>query len=131
MLESFSAAGFLVHTPFGPRKSGIPDSVEMPAPVSATTDAASRIQPAISSRATSSFPAAAIRCRVSGRTGRAGRGASLGNRRAPPGISGGHRQRRVALEALVGPQHALPAQDRRDAGAVQGVLDGGDVLAGG
>src|SRR6476659_2273629 len=37
MDESFSAAGFLVQTPCGPRKSGIQDSVEMPAPVSATT----------------------------------------------------------------------------------------------
>src|SRR6185436_11457168 len=37
MLESFSASGFLVHTPCGPRKSGMPESVEMPAPVSTTT----------------------------------------------------------------------------------------------
>src|SRR5882672_2873483 len=37
MFDSLSAVGFLVHTPCGPRKSGIPDSVEMPAPVSATT----------------------------------------------------------------------------------------------
>ena len=37
MLAVFSAAGFLVHTPLGPRKSGMPDSVEMPAPVSTTT----------------------------------------------------------------------------------------------
>src|SRR5471032_2338615 len=36
MLESFSASGFLVHTPCGPRKSGMPDSVEMPAPVNTT-----------------------------------------------------------------------------------------------
>src|SRR5919198_2206768 len=36
MLESFSATGFLVHSPCGPRKSGMPESVEMPAPVSAT-----------------------------------------------------------------------------------------------
>jgi hypothetical protein len=36
MFESFSASGFFVQTPFGPRKSGMPDSVEMPAPVSAT-----------------------------------------------------------------------------------------------
>src|ERR1035438_2661607 len=37
MSESFSAFGFRVHKPWGPRKSGIPDSVEMPAPVNATT----------------------------------------------------------------------------------------------
>src|SRR5438552_6014768 len=37
MSESFSALGFLVQTPWGPRKSGMPDSVEMPAPVSTTT----------------------------------------------------------------------------------------------
>src|SRR3954468_12522280 len=40
MLESFSASGFLVQTPCGPRKSGMPESVEMPAPVSATTRSA-------------------------------------------------------------------------------------------
>ena len=33
-MESFSASGSRVHTPFGPRKSGMPLSVEMPAPVS-------------------------------------------------------------------------------------------------
>src|SRR5437762_7051923 len=43
MFESFSAFGFLVQTPCGPRKSGIPDSVEMPAPVSTTTCVASSI----------------------------------------------------------------------------------------
>src|SRR5260221_8104618 len=48
MFAAFSAAGSLVQTPFGPRKSGIPDSVEMPAPVSTTTCLASRSQPAIS-----------------------------------------------------------------------------------
>src|SRR5438105_4314741 len=36
MLDIFSATGFLVHSPCGPRKSGMPESVEMPAPVSAT-----------------------------------------------------------------------------------------------
>src|SRR5262249_1252602 len=40
MLESFSASGSRVHTPCGPRKSGIPDSVEMPAPVKTTTSLA-------------------------------------------------------------------------------------------
>src|SRR3989442_340510 len=37
MFESLSAFGSRVQTPCGPRKSGIPESVEMPAPVSATT----------------------------------------------------------------------------------------------
>src|SRR6478609_9632199 len=36
MFDSFSASGFFVQMPFGPRKSGMPDSVEIPAPVSAT-----------------------------------------------------------------------------------------------
>src|SRR5712692_9997235 len=36
MSERRSALGSLVQTPCGPRKSGMPDSVEMPAPVSAT-----------------------------------------------------------------------------------------------
>src|SRR5438067_12390906 len=44
MLDCFSASGFFVHTPCGPRKSGMPESVEMPAPVSATTRSASAIQ---------------------------------------------------------------------------------------
>src|SRR5262249_15670358 len=45
MVASFSASGFFVQTPWGPRKSGIPDSVEMPAPVSATIRRAAAIQP--------------------------------------------------------------------------------------
>src|SRR6185436_768985 len=49
MFDSRSALGSRVHTPDGPRKSGMPDSVEMPAPVSTTTDRASVIQVATSS----------------------------------------------------------------------------------
>src|SRR5258706_7684148 len=45
MLESFSACGSFVHTPWGPRKSGIPDSVEIPAPVRTTMRFASSTQP--------------------------------------------------------------------------------------
>src|SRR5215211_754035 len=37
MFDNRSAFGSRVHTPCGPRKSGMPESVEMPAPVSATT----------------------------------------------------------------------------------------------
>src|SRR6185295_13593734 len=44
MLEGFSASGFLVQSPCGPRKSGIPESVEMPAPVSTTIRRAASIQ---------------------------------------------------------------------------------------
>src|SRR2546423_14636040 len=44
MLDGFSARGSFVPTPCGPRKSGMPESVEMPAPVSATTRLASAIQ---------------------------------------------------------------------------------------
>src|SRR3954465_3602668 len=36
MFDIFSACGFFVHRPCGPRKSGMPESVEMPAPVSTT-----------------------------------------------------------------------------------------------
>src|SRR5260221_368196 len=43
MLESFSASGSFVHSPCGPRKSGIPDSVEIPAPVRITMRLASSI----------------------------------------------------------------------------------------
>jgi hypothetical protein len=34
MFTSFIRSGCVVHTPFGPRKSGMPDSVLIPAPVS-------------------------------------------------------------------------------------------------
>src|SRR5438093_1153032 len=44
MVAIFSAAGSFVHTPCGPRKSGMPESVEIPAPVSATTRVDSSIQ---------------------------------------------------------------------------------------
>src|SRR4051812_27648961 len=43
MLDIFSASGFFVHRPCGPRKSGMPESVEMPAPVSTTMRRASSI----------------------------------------------------------------------------------------
>src|SRR2546426_10488330 len=45
MFDIFSASGFLVHRPCGARKSGMPESVEMPAPVSATILRAAPIQP--------------------------------------------------------------------------------------
>src|ERR1044071_10038741 len=45
MFDSFSASGSLVHTPCGPRKSGIPEAVEMPAPVSATMCEEAATQP--------------------------------------------------------------------------------------
>src|SRR4029077_288396 len=57
MFERRSAFGSLVHTPCGPRKSGMPDSVEIPAPVRATTRAAPSSQDrtsSIASRMTSS-----------------------------------------------------------------------------
>src|SRR5262245_50826601 len=44
MFDIFSASGFLVHSPWGPRKSGMPESVEIPAPVSTTTRCAPSIQ---------------------------------------------------------------------------------------
>jgi predicted DNA-binding protein (MmcQ/YjbR family) len=40
-VDSRSASGSFVHTPCGPRKSGIPESVEIPAPVRTTTRFAS------------------------------------------------------------------------------------------
>src|SRR3954471_19088794 len=56
MFESFSAFGSFVQTPCGPRKSGMPDSVEMPAPVRPVTKPASRNQPAITSRSVGTAP---------------------------------------------------------------------------
>ena len=44
MFDIFSACGFFVHTPCGPRKSGMPESVEMPAPVNATIRRAAATQ---------------------------------------------------------------------------------------
>src|SRR5262245_51408251 len=44
MLDIFSASGFFVHRPCGPRKSGMPESVEMPAPVRTTTRCAASTQ---------------------------------------------------------------------------------------
>src|SRR5688572_21015973 len=44
MLDIFSASGFFVHRPCGPRKSGMPESVEMPAPVRTTTRSAAFTQ---------------------------------------------------------------------------------------
>src|SRR2546421_8403273 len=44
MVAIFSASGFFVHTPWGPRKSGMPESVEIPAPVSTTMRRAASIQ---------------------------------------------------------------------------------------
>src|SRR5688572_19006392 len=49
MFDSRSAFGSRVQTPCGPRKSGMPDSVEMPAPVNATMDSASSTQAATDS----------------------------------------------------------------------------------
>ena len=51
MFEAFSAAGLRVQTPFGPRKSGIPESVEIPAPVSTTT----RLAAVIAARAAANW----------------------------------------------------------------------------
>src|SRR4030095_11959438 len=45
MSDNFSASGLRVQTPCGPRKSGMPESVEMPAPVNTTMRLAESIQP--------------------------------------------------------------------------------------
>src|SRR4051812_6710253 len=45
MLDIFSASGLRVQTPCGPRKSGMPESVEMPAPLSTTIFEADPTQP--------------------------------------------------------------------------------------
>ena len=45
MWAAFSAAGSLVHRPCGPRKSAMPLSVLIPAPVSTTTAVRPREQP--------------------------------------------------------------------------------------
>lgn len=54
MFDAFSAAGLRVQIPFGPRKSGIPESVEMPAPVSTTIRSAVAIRSAAASTPTGS-----------------------------------------------------------------------------
>ena len=45
MFEVRSALGLVVHRPLGPRKSGMPESVEMPAPVSTVDPSSPRHQP--------------------------------------------------------------------------------------
>ena len=73
-------SGSLVHTPFGPRKSGMPESVEMPAPVRTTTrpcppDQRSRPRPASRDRRPR-------RRRCPGRTAPAAAGSPLWHRPA-------------------------------------------------
>src|SRR4051812_50121145 len=62
MLDNRSAFGFVVQTPCGPRKSGMPDSVEMPAPVRATTRLAVAIHRRTSSRGSVMFRSPEIYC---------------------------------------------------------------------
>src|SRR5437016_3950647 len=59
MWERRSARGSLVQTPLGPRKSGMPESVEIPAPVSTMTDRAALSHPAMAARS-GSTPAVLI-----------------------------------------------------------------------
>src|ERR671918_3209837 len=66
MFDRRSAFGSLVHTPCGPRKSGIPDSVEIPAPVSATTRWAAPSQPRASASSRSRSSAIAGYFKLSG-----------------------------------------------------------------
>src|SRR6185503_7745359 len=56
MLDNFSASGSFVHTPCGPRKSGMPESVEMPAPVRTTMRDDSSTQRRASATAASRSP---------------------------------------------------------------------------
>ena len=60
MFEARSAAGSLVHKPCGPRKSGRPLSVEMPAPVSTVTRSASSTKRAAAATAASETPSEII-----------------------------------------------------------------------
>src|SRR5262249_29983440 len=60
MVAIFSASGLRVQRPCGPRKSGMPESVEMPAPVSATIRRAASIQPRTVARARSRSSATTI-----------------------------------------------------------------------
>ena len=59
-MDSFSAAGFFVQILDGPRKSGMPESVEMPAPVSTVRRVIPRAQPGRSARAAPASRSAAI-----------------------------------------------------------------------
>src|SRR4029079_15417295 len=111
MLDAFSAAGLRVHTPFGPRKSGMPESVEMPAPVSTTTRSAA----AIAARADASSSVVTVstslivadgeqpRHWADARPGERRRGVD-GNRRVRRGLGAGARGQRTRLG--VGPGRA-------------------------
>src|SRR3972149_1250052 len=106
MFESFSALGFVVQTPCGPRKSGTPDSVEMPAPVKATI----RVDADTQRRAKSiSFPirsvstGAAPRPRPHDAGHRKGAAVGVGRRAEPPAEAG---PRRWPVSALHTAQRA-------------------------
>src|SRR5581483_3938622 len=86
--DSLSARGSRVHTPCGPRKSGMPDSVDIPAPVSAMTREASLIHP----RTTSIVMDARSRIRRAVR-GAPGRGDGPSRRCGTPQGIGGRRRR--------------------------------------
>ena len=81
MSEAFSASGFFVQTPSGPRKSGIPLSVEMPAPVSTVTEAAPATRSAAARTAASSVPAGGVpRSSIAGASQHTAHGATAENR---------------------------------------------------
>ena len=110
-------AGFLVHTPCGPRKSGMPDSVEMPAPVSTT------IWPRVAQPARRCGRAASSRHTVHGRAparARDASGAPRGSRARRSVAAGGWRDR-PELEVRSGSGGA----DGRWRGCVRRALRGG------
>src|SRR5262245_43601974 len=133
MVDIFSASGFFVHTPCGPRKSGMPESVEMPAPVSTTTRFASSIQlrtvsiiGAMVTRIRSGGPAA--RRSLGGRRDGAGRDPAchrpnLSGRRAPD-AHGGEQAARDREPPGEGVAAGVIVEGARDPGSDAAAADG-------
>src|SRR5262249_50010551 len=139
MSESFSAEGSLVQMPCGPRKSGMPDSVEIPAPVSTTICRAPRSRSARRSRGSTSAMAqryARARATRPGDRGRAARPrARVGGEAAPRDlVTGGSRRDSLRVVeglavTLVGPLRALLTERGVEADRVQRALDVVGVVA--
>src|SRR4051812_50136028 len=120
MLDNRSAFGFVVQTPCGPRKSGMPDSVEMPAPVRATTRLAVAIHRRTSSRGSGMFRAPEIYCASILRVRRHSRNVRPAARGYEPGTGRGEEnQEETVMKRIAGPvgRSALPPRAAPAAGA--------------
>ena len=117
--------GFLVHKPCGPRKSGMPESVEMPAPVRTTTRFASSTQ--LPARVRSDFTVQLVSLFNEGRAGSGThRPPSVGGVAQSPGLSPASRDNRgrgrLRPACRSGPALGGADRDRRAVDERRGVL---------